>query len=158
MPNYSLHDQGAAFLTAGLIAKSDKIQSTRYALTLWKEMREKLLIESRFDYLVAVLAYGQLMDRRVPKGDHFTFIIDSINNIRNELVLSLTYPVLGEKGGTPRLAEAYFVKLNDAAAALLAAAYTSVSQKVESTKEVIEIWNNIRGKYLVEDNILQRRV
>ncbi len=148
----SLHDQGAAFLTAGLIAKSDRIQSTRYALDLWVEIRKKLLISSRLDYLVSILAYGQLMDRRLPKGEHIEFIKECIQNIRRELILTLTQPVLGEKDGTPELAEAYIVRLNDAAAALLTAAYTSVSQKVESTKEVINLWSTIRDMALVKDN------
>jgi hypothetical protein len=152
MNPFSLHDQGAALITAGLIAKSDKIQSTRNLLTLWDEMRQKILIESRLDYLVSILAYGQLMDRLLPRGDHFEFITECIYNIRQEIIDALTYPILGEKGGTPKLAEAYIVRLNDASSAYLAAAYTSVSQKIESTKEVIELWLEIREKNLVVDN------
>ena len=152
MNTFSLHDQGAALLTAGLIAKSDKIQSTRYAISLWDDMRNKLLIKSRLDYLISILVYGQLMDRRMPKGDHIEFIKDSIQKIRQELIISLTNPILGEKDGTPALAEVYIVRLNDAAAAFLAAAYTSVSQKVESSKEIIDIWSQIRDMDLAHDN------
>jgi hypothetical protein len=152
MNPFSIHDQGAALISTGLIAKSDRIQSARNLLTLWDEMRRKILIESRLDYLVSILAYGQLMDRKLPKGDYFEFITDSINNIRQEIIDALTYPILGEKGGTPELAEVYIVRLNDASSAFLTAAYTSVSQKIESTKEVIELWLEIRDKKLVEDN------
>lgn len=152
MNSLSLHDQGAAYLTAGLIAKSDKIQGTRYTIELWNEMRKKLLIESRMDYLVAILAYGQLLDIRLMKGDHFEFINNILNNIRRELIIALTYPVLGEKNGSQLLADSYIVRPNDAASALLAAAYTSVSEKVESSKELVEIWSNVRNMYLVNDN------
>jgi hypothetical protein len=152
MNTFSLHDQGAAFLSAGLIAKSDKIQSTRFALSLWAEMRQKLSIKSRLDYLVAILTYGQVMDRRLERGDYFQLISDSITNIRRELVSAITYPILGEKGGTQELADSYIVRLNDAASAILAAAYTSVSTKVESTKELVEIWVKLREMSMVNDN------
>jgi hypothetical protein len=152
MNQFSLHDQGAAFLTAGLVAKSDKIQGTRYTIDLWNEMRKKLSIKSRLDYLASILAYGQLLDRRLTKGDHFEYITNSLNNIRHELVIALTYPILGEKNGTKILADTYIVRPNDAASALLAAAYTSVSEKVESSKELIDIWNELRKIDLVNDN------
>ena len=152
MNPFSLHGQGAAFLTAGLIAKSDKIESSRYTINLWNDMREKLSIKSRLDYLVALLSYGQVMDRRVGKGNHFQLINDSLLNIKRELVIELTYPILGEKNGSSILAEAYIVRINDAASALLAAAVTSISKKVESTKELINIWSQIRNMNMVNDN------
>jgi hypothetical protein len=119
---------------------------------MWAEMREKLSIKSRLDYIVAVLSYGQLMDRRVGKGNHFQLINDSLYNIKRELIIELTYPIIGEREGSPILAESYIVRLNDAASALLAAAVTSISKKVESTKELIKIWSQIRDMNMVNDN------
>ncbi len=152
MNQFSLHDQAAAFLTAGLIAKSDKIQGTRYAIDLWINLRKKLSIKSRLDYLASILVYGQLLDRRLTKGDHFVYITNSLENIQNELVIALTYPILGERDGTKLLADAYIVRPNDAASALLAAAYTSVSEKVESSKELIDLWLELRKMDMVDDN------
>jgi hypothetical protein len=60
--------------------------------------------------------------------------------------------VLGEKDGSEVLAESYIVKLNDIASATLTSAYTQLTGRVETTKEILDIWSKIRDMEIVHDN------
>jgi hypothetical protein len=152
MSTEALCDQGAALIASCLVAKSDKIESTHFAVDLWSELRDKLAIETRFDYLVAILSVGRLLDLRIDKKNYIDQVIESQDIIKHELVLHLTYPILGEKNGTEMLANAYIVRLNDIAAAMMASAITDLSEKVETSKEIIELWGKIRDMEIVKNN------
>jgi hypothetical protein len=149
---FSLIDQGAANLAASFIARSDKIQSTRQIIDLWDELRKKIRVESRLDYLVLILTQGRLMDLKESEKDYIKLVQENISNIRRELIVALTYPILGVKNGSQILADSYIVRLNDIASAMLAAAFTRLSVRVESAKEILDIWSKIREMNLVTDN------
>jgi len=148
----TLKDQGAAFLAASLLAKSDKIQSTRFIIDLWVELRKHLKIKSRIDYLAVLLSQGRLMDLKIGEDNYLEIVQDSLENIHRELVVKLTYPLLGEKNGSEVLAETYIVRLNDIASAMIASAVTDLSSKVESTKEIVDIWDEIRETNIIQNN------
>jgi len=148
----TLKDQGAAFLAASLLAKSDKIQSTRFIIDLWVELRKHLKIKSRIDYLAVLLSQGRLMDLKIGEDNYLEIVQDSLENIHRELVVKLTYPLLGEKNGSELLAETYIVRLNDIASAMIASAVTDLSSKVESTKEIVDIWDEIRETNIIQNN------
>jgi len=148
----TLKDQGAAFLAASLLAKSDKIQSTRFIIDLWVELRKHLKIKSRIDYLAVLLSQGRLMDLKIGEDNYLEIVQDSLENIHRELVVKLTYPILGEKNGSELLAETYIVRLNDIASAMIASAVTDLSSKVESTKEIVDIWDEIRETNIIQNN------
>jgi len=152
MNQAALIDQSAALLASCVVAKYDKIQSTQYVVDLWQELRGKLNIQTRFDYLVAILSQGRLMDLKIDKSNYLQLIQESIDIIRQELAVKLTYPIIGIKDGSEVLAKTYIVRLNDIASAMLAAAVTDLSEKVESSKEIIELWDNIREMKIVENN------
>ncbi|WP_455392409.1 hypothetical protein [[Eubacterium] cellulosolvens] len=152
MTKLVLTDQAAAFLSSCIIAKSEKIESTRFAVELWDDLRKRLKIETRLDYLAAILSQGRLMDLKVKTNDYLGTITETYNMIRDDLVIKLTYPILGEDGGVEILAESYIVRLNDIGAAMIASAVTDLSQKVETSKEIIEIWDKIRQMDIVDNN------
>lgn len=152
MPQQNLNDYSAAFLAACIVAKSDKIQSTRFAVDVWEELRGELKINSRFDYLTAILSQGRLMDLKIDENNYIEQVKESLDVIRHELVIRLTYPILGEKDGSEVLADSYIVRLNDLASAIMASAVIYLSQKVESSKEIIRIWDQIREMDIVNNN------
>ena len=152
MAHISLRDHGAAYLAAGLVAKSEKVQSVRFITGFWEQLRQDLDINTRIDYLVSILTQGRLMDLKITKGDYVEIIRDNISNIRRELIIALTQPLLGEKDGSEILAETYIVRLNDVAAAFITATYVRISEKVESVKEILELWTEIRKMDIVHDN------
>lgn len=148
----SLSDQSAAFITSCLIAKSDKILPTRFTVDLWHEVRQNVKIKTRLDYLIVLLSQGRLMDLKIEKGNYLAVIQDTLESIRHELIIKLTYPILGEKNGTEILAETYIVRLNDIASAIIASAVTDLSNKVESTKEIIDLWDEMRRMDIIQNN------
>lgn len=148
----TLKDQGAAFLAASLLAKSDKIQSTRFIIDLWFELRQHLKIKTRIDYLAVLLSQGRLMDLKIGEDNYLQIVQESLENIHRELVVKLTYPILGEKDGSEVLADTYIVRLNDIASAMIASAVTDLSLKVESTKEIVDIWDEIRETNIIQNN------
>ncbi len=152
MTQVSLCDQGAAFLAAGLVAKYDTVQSTRSIINIWDELRQNIHIDSRLDYLVALLTQGRLMDLRIKKGNYLKLAQDNMNTIRRELVIALTQTLLGEQNGTDVLAESYIVRLNDVASATITGTFIRISKKVETIKEIMDIWVKIRGMKIVNDN------
>jgi len=121
----TLKDQGAAFLAASLLAKSDKIQSTRFIIDLWVELRKHLKIKSRIDYLAVLLSQGRLMDLKIGEDNYLEIVQDSLENIH---------------------------RLNDIASAMIASAVTDLSSKVESTKEIVDIWDEIRETNIIQNN------
>jgi hypothetical protein len=149
--NY-IHERGVAFLVSSLVANWDKIQTTRFTIDLWDELRGKVEINTRLDYLTTLLTQGRIMDLHIDESNYETMVQESMENIRRELLYSLTYPILGEKNGTELLSKAYIVRLNDLASAMITAGFTDLSKKVESSKEIIVLWSKIRNKNLVHDN------
>lgn len=149
--NY-IHERGVAFLVSSLVANWDKIQTSRFTVDLWNELRGKVEINNRLDYLTALLTQGRIMDLHIDESNYQTMVQESMDNIRRELLFSLTYPILGDRNGTEILAKAYIVRLNDLASAMITAGFTDLSKKVESSKEIIILWNKIRNKNLVRDN------
>jgi hypothetical protein len=152
MSKQILVDQAAAFLAACLVAKSDKIQSTRFAVDVWENLRNRLDIKTRFDHLAAVLSQGRVMDLRLNEKNYLNMVQDSYKVIRDELIIKLTHPILGEKPGTEVLANSYIVRVNDIAAAMITSSIVDLSQRVETSKEILEIWDKIREMEIVQNN------
>ena len=147
-----LGDQGAAFLAACLVAKSDKIQSTRFAVDVWDNIRNELKIKTRFDHLAAVLSQGRIMDLKLNEKNYLDMVQESYKIIRDELIIKLTGPILGEKSSSEVLANSYIVRLNDVAAAMITSSIIDLSQRVESSKEILEMWDDIREMEIVQNN------
>jgi hypothetical protein len=152
MKHKSMVNIGTAFLTSSIVASSPKVQPTRFAIDLWDEIRSEIELKTRLDYLTALLCRGRLMDLKINEKNYTDSIRASFENIRNELAIAITGPIIGEREDSLVLAENYIVRLNDIASAMITSSFTDLSDKVESTKEIIEFWADVRKRLVIHDN------
>jgi hypothetical protein len=125
----SLEEEGAAFLTAALVAQSPKVESTTTIVKLWLELQKRSAIKDEIDYIVAILTSGRALDIK-EEIKNLDIVFSSMRMINKEIRAYVDSPEKLDK--------------NAALHAFLTSAVVSDTKKIESTKEIANLWRHMQ--------------
>jgi hypothetical protein len=135
--NTSNTDEISAFLAATIVSHSYEVESTPLIATLWKDIRSIVNMKEDLDFIAALLATGSIMDFGVEIKD-LNIINMAIFDINRNMVM--------------RNIESKNLQ-NDLVLALMASAVISRSEEVEKTKEIVNLWVQIKDGIAIADDL-----
>lgn len=122
----SLKEEGAAFLTAALVAKSYTVETTSNIVKLWRKMQDVVPISTDVEYVSAILVTGKIMDFKTELNDP-----DKVSS----MVEFMKKGVIGT--GRDSTGHGAIV------AAFLTSAFIAETREVETTSQTVKIWEEI---------------
>lgn len=127
-------DFWASVLASASVSQSSRVETVRETVALWSEYRDKLPDMDPLDRVAVLLAKGRIIDLSTTSLS-FAEILSTVENIKSELVS------LGARE----------TSMEGLAAAMMTAAYITVTSKVESLKDIVATWDRMRGMFSLED-------
>jgi hypothetical protein len=148
-------EHASAYLASAWLSRSEKVETSRFLVDLYRNLCENITIETEIDYLSALLVTGRILDTKTKRRNLIEEITNFIPLLKTSVIEVLTAPVIGsnDKSGAEKLIEAYKVNDNDLAAALLTTSYVYITQEIESVKKIAELWGIIRDEDLVQHKL-----
>lgn len=125
----------SAFLTTTFISHSYEVESTQSIVKLWDNIRKTVKLKDELDYISAGLAVGRIMDYRFEIED-----IDIINSVINDIHTNIKIRKI-ESEDLQR--ELIF--------ALLTSASISRSEKVETLRDIVDLWMEVKEGIEIKD-------
>ena len=125
---------GAAYLTMACVSHSQEVESIISVVNHWDEVRKSVPINDHIDLASAVLATGRIMDLRVDTKSP-EILTDIVINIRTEME-SQNISVVDYK---------------ELSILLLAAAIVELSPKVETYRDIVKSWFDLRPILKIDD-------
>ena len=126
----------AALLASASVSQSSKVETIRETVAIWSEYRGKLPDTDPLDGVAVILARGRIIDL-ASTSLSFAEILATVENIKSELVVS----GVREAG------------LNEIGAAFIAAAYITVTSKVETLKDIVATWKQVTELLDIQDDV-----
>jgi len=124
----TLADLGAAYLTMASVSHSHEIESTVSIVNLWDEVRKSIPLNDQLDLASTILATGRIMDLRIDVKSS-EILMEIVQNIKKEM----------ESSGLTQ------VDYKEQAILLLAAAFVELSPKVETYRDIVKSWLELRN-------------
>lgn len=135
--NTSNTDEISAFLTTTLISHTYEVESTQAIVTLWDGIRKNVKLMDELDFVSAMLSTGRIMDLGIEVKD-----INAYNTIINDIK---TY-LMGRKIDSTEIQK-------ELMAALIASADISKSEEVESIRNIVDVWLQIKDGIVIKDDM-----
>ncbi len=130
----------SAFVTAGYISHTYKVESTRTIVDTWNDFRNRIKVENNLDFVSILLAIGRMMDikNEVPE-ERF---IEMINEIKETIINDLK-----TRGHSSDLNKSYLLT------AMITSACISKTEEVETISEILNHWETVNSKLIIKDDI-----
>jgi hypothetical protein len=129
-------DVCAALLTMASITSSYKVESTKDIIQLWDDLRANIPINDDMDYISVLLSIGRISDLQA----------DQINVQELQNIVSGFRSKLTELSTTPG-------GFTDLGAAYITMSCVSHSNEIESTGSILTLWEEIRSKVPIKDEL-----
>jgi hypothetical protein len=130
-------DEISAFLATTLVQHSYTVESTQSIVELWDDTRRSVELKENMDYVSALLGTGRVMD--------YGFEIMS-PNIINTIVIDINKNIAGREIQSSDLQK-------ELACALITSAGISRSEKVETIREIVDLWVEIKDGIAIKDDL-----
>lgn len=130
-------DEISAFLTTTFISHSYEVETTQSVISLWEHLRKNVDLKEDIDYVAAMLATGRIMDYgfELKDPDIFSTIISDIaKNIASRKIVSSDLQ-------------------KELVAALITAAGISRSDKVETVREIVDLWVQVNHGLVLKNDL-----
>jgi hypothetical protein len=130
-------DEVSAFLTTTYISHSYEVETTQSVISLWEDLRKNVGIKEDIDYIAAMLATGRIMDYGFEIKDpniYGTIISDIAKNISSRDFVSTDLQ-------------------KELVAALITAAGISRSDKVETVREIVDLWVQVNDGLVLKNDL-----
>jgi hypothetical protein len=130
----------SAFLAIAYISHTHKVETTRAIVDLWDNIRQKVPIENKLDFISALLATGRIMDLKKEVGDEK--FIATISELIKTISKDLQKRELG-------------IEFNDGhfIIALITSAFISRTNEIETTNAIVEKFVHLVEKLKINDDI-----
>lgn len=135
--NTSNPDEISAFLTTTVVSHSYEVETTQAIVSLWDHLRNNLELDGDLDYVSAMLSTGRIMD--------YGFEIKDLN-IVHTIITDINKDIAGRKIQSLDLQK-------ELVSALIASASISRSDKVESIREIVNLWTIVRQNITLTDDL-----
>jgi hypothetical protein len=135
--NASNTDEISAFLTTTLISHTYEVESTQSIVTLWDDLRKNVKLKDELDYVSAMLSTGRIMDLGIEIRDL---------NAYNTIITDIKTYLISRKIDSTEIQK-------ELMAALIASADISKSEEVESIRNIVEVWIQIKDGIVIKDDL-----
>ncbi len=130
-------DEISAFLTITFISHSYEVESTPSIVELWDDTRKSVELKENLDYVSALLGTGRIMD--------YGFEILS-PSIINTIIIDINKNFAGRDMQSSDLQK-------ELVCALITSAGISRSDKVETIREIVDLWVEIKDGLVIKDDL-----
>lgn len=130
-------DEISAFLATTIVSHSYEVESTELIAGLWNDIRKLVKVKEDLDFIAALLATGSIMDFGVEIKDL---------NIVNIAIFDINRNIVMRNIESKDLQKELLL-------ALVASAIISRSEEVEKTKEIVNLWIQIKDGIAIEDDL-----
>jgi hypothetical protein len=135
--NTSNTDEVSAFIATTFISHSYEVETTQAIVTLWDEFRNSLDLKDDLDYISAMLATGRVMD--------YGYEIKDLSMI-NTIIIDINKDIAARNFTSTDLQK-------ELVSALIASASISRSDKVESIREIVNLWSIVKENISLTDDL-----
>lgn len=134
------NDLAAALITTSYVYITQEIESVKKIAELWGIIRDEDLVQHKLDYLAAILGSGRIRDLKA-KVD----VIKEIRQITKDLkkVIVDKYQMDLEN-----------IEQRDLACAFITAAYVSITPPIETSSQIIGLWEETRNNVKLDNSDL----
>jgi hypothetical protein len=131
------NDEISAFLTSTFISHTYEVESTQTIVTLWDNIRNTIKLKDELDFISAMLASGRVMDYRFEISDL---------NVLNRIITDINTNIVSRKIESSDIQKELLY-------ALITSASISRSEKVESIRDIVDLWVEVKEGIEVKDNL-----
>jgi hypothetical protein len=135
--NTSNVDEISAFLTTTFVSRTYEVESTQSIVLFWDNLRKNIKLKDDLDYVSAVLATGRIMDYGFEVKDP---------NIINTIITDIHTNIKGKKIESEDLQK-------ELVSALITSASISRSEQVESIRDIVDLWVQIKDGIVIRDDL-----
>ncbi|UCF07654.1 MAG: hypothetical protein JSW28_08415 [Thermoplasmata archaeon] len=135
--NTSNPDEISAFLATTIVSHSYEVETTSLIATLWNDIRKIVNVKEDLDFIAALLTTGSIMDFGIDIPDL---------NIVNTAIFDINRNMVGRNIESKDLQK-------ELVFALVASAIVSRSEEVEKTKEIVNLWVQIKDGLAISDDL-----
>ena len=132
------NDLAAALLTTSYVYITQEIESVKKITELWGIIRNEDLVQHKLDYLAAILASGRIRDLKATVD-----VLKEIRQITKDLKKFIVdkYQLDLEN-----------IEQRDIACAYITAAYVSITPPIETSSQIIGLWEETRNKVKLDNS------
>jgi len=146
-------ERAAAILTAAYTVQSVEIETNKQIARIWKDFHDAVKVEDDFGLLASVLVSGRLMDMKAPPPTAPRLVSDAVNSIRTDILQIMVREIFGtDRSPIKGFTETYCLTNRDMAASLLTASFVRMTPRIETLKETVRFWNNLRHRLKVRSH------
>ena len=130
-------DEISAFMATTYISHSYEVETTKSVISLWENLRRSVNIKEDLDYIAAMLATGRIMDYGFEIKDP---------NIYSTIITDIAKNIAGRDFVSTDLQK-------ELVAALITAAGISRSDKVETVREIVDLWVQVNDGLVLKNDL-----